>query len=101
MAETTRPRTYEKIQEEQRKILSSYYDKGMTTTGNNMQKTIEEAAAKTNLSIDRVKVMFACVLYERPFLLRKYLTFYALFQIYNRKRSFFSTDIMVIVDILV
>ena len=56
------PRTYEKIQEEQRKILSSYYDKGMTTTGNNMQKTIEEAAAKTNLSIDRVKVMFACVL---------------------------------------
>ena len=55
------PRTYEKIHEEQRKILSSYYDKGMTTTGNNMQKTIEEAAAKTNLSIDRVKVMFACV----------------------------------------
>ena len=62
LAASTRPRTYEKIQEEQRKILSSYYDKGMTTTGNNMQKTIEEAAAKTNLSIDRVKVMFACVL---------------------------------------
>ena len=42
-------------------MLSSYYHKGMTTTGNNMQETIEEAAAKTNLSIDRVKVMFACV----------------------------------------
>ena len=43
-----------------------------------------------------------CVQYTKEFfLLGKYLTFYALFQIYNRKRSFFSIDIIVIVDILV
>ena len=57
MAESCcRPRTYEKITDEQRKILSSYYDNGMTTTGSNMQNIIEEAATKAKLDIERVKV---------------------------------------------
>ena len=51
MAEScTRPRSYERIKEEQWKILSNYYNKGMTTTANNMEKTIEEAATEANLS---------------------------------------------------
>ena len=57
MAEScSRPCTYEKITDEQRKILSNYYDNGMNTTGSNMQNVIEEVATKAKLDIGRVKV---------------------------------------------
>ena len=57
MAEScSRACTYEKITDEQRKILSNYYDNGMNTTGSNMQNVIEEVATKAKLDIGRVKV---------------------------------------------
>lgn len=48
---------YKVLNDEQKQILGKYFDKGMTSTGPNMQAVIAEAASKADISSDKVKVI--------------------------------------------
>ncbi|XP_028416465.1 uncharacterized protein LOC114540547 [Dendronephthya gigantea] len=52
---TSRSLSYELINEEQKKILREFYERGMTTASRSMEKVIIEAASKAGITVDRVK----------------------------------------------
>lgn len=51
-----RSRNYDVLNEEQKRVLCSFYDAGMKTTGKEMHPKIIQAAEQADLSFERVKV---------------------------------------------
>ena len=51
-----RSMAYSVLTDGQKRVLSTFYDKGMTSTGVDMRETIMKAADETETSYEKVKV---------------------------------------------
>ena len=50
--------SYDVLSDEQKRILTEFYNKGMTTTAKNMREVILKAAEQTATNNDKVKVNY-------------------------------------------
>ena len=70
MAENVRrSASYDILNDEQKKILKDYYDRGMISTAASMRDVIQEAANQANITFERVKVnrMHEFIFFTRAF----------------------------------